>query len=634
MKFYTSAYRHGNYILHRGYEDGKRVIEKSWFKPIMFVQRPDSHFMANSWDTLDGRKVTPVHFESMRDASDFVKKYEDVPNMVVEGNTNYVAQFLTETYPGIIEYDETSINTVTIDIEVASDNGFPYADVAKEPVISITCKSNKESVYHVWGLYDYDIDKNPRNIKYYWCETEAELLKQFINWWSDPFNIPDIVTGWNSKLFDMVYLVNRITNLIGEKQAKKLSPWGLVNARSVKGMNGNDIPAYDIVGVAQLDYFDLFKKFGYKYGTQENYKLDTIANVVLGDKKLSYEEYGSLHSLYKHDFQKFIDYNIVDVELIERMEDKTGLISLALNIAYKTTSNFDQVFGTISVWDTYIYKTLTEKGITVPQNSKSYKDDFGGGYVKEPIPGHKNWVVSFDLNSLYPHLIMQYNMSPETIIAERIPGISPDTILDGAKNPKPQYSMSATGQLFRKDVEGFIPKLIEGLYAERKVIKKKMLNSEQLLANLSKTASKEERYNIERDIATFENQQMTIKIMMNSLYGAMSNAYFRYFDLRIADAITASGRLSIRWAEKNVNAYVNKILDTKDKDYIIAIDTDSIYITFQDLVKKVGLTDTAKTVAFLDKVAGEKFEPVIEKDTKPTASEIINAVFPSKSAIL
>lgn len=317
-----------------------------------------------------------------------------------------------------------------------------------------------------------------------------------------------------------------------------------------------------------------------------------------------------------------IDYNIVDVELIERMEDKTGLINLALTISYKTTSGLEQVFGTIGIWDSYIYKTLNEKGITVPQNTRANKMDFGGGHVKDPIPGHKDWVMSFDLNSLYPHLIMQYNMSPETIVPDRVAHMSPDSILGGATNPKPEYAMAATGQLFRKDQRGFIPELIEGLYAERKGIKKKMLESEQLLTNLDKNASEEEVYRIEKDIATFENQQMAIKIMMNSLYGAMSNVYFRYFDIRIADAITSSGRLSIRWAEKYVNSYINKIMGTFNEDYIIAIDTDSIYITLKDLVSKVGLTDTAKTVAFLDKVGKEKIEPVIKKAYEDLAKDM------------
>ena len=606
MKFYTSVNRFGNNILVRGINGNRRVKEKIPFKPTLFI--PDQK---GDWKTLQGQSVSPIKLDSMSEARNFMQQYEDVEGFNIFGNTNYPAQYVQEAYPGHIEFSPDAVNICTIDIEVASDDGFPFPDKAEKELISITCKSNQDERYFVWGLYDYDTSKSEKPVEYYWCETEAELLMSFLKWWNDPFMQPDVVTGWNSKLFDMVYIVNRIKNTIGEDYVKKLSPWGKVDLRPVRMMN-KEVQAYDVMGIQQLDYLDLFKKFGYKYGAQESYKLDHIAHVVLGERKLSYEEYGNLFTLYKHDFQKFIDYNIKDVELVERLEDKTGLITLAMTMAYKAGVNYDQTFGTTSIWDTFIYRVLADRKIAVPQKKHSEKTDLGGGHVKPPVTGRHDWICSFDLNSLYPHLIMQYNMSPETIINEQIPGISPDSVLQGAHNPKPEFSMAATGQLFRKDQRGFIPEIIDGLYAERKEVKKQMLNSEQELVNLSADASGMDRYKIERDIATCENQQMAIKILMNSLYGAMGNVHFRYFDIRIANAITASGRLSIRWAEHTVNGYMNKIMKTDDKDYVVAIDTDSLYIKVADLVKAVGLTDTDKTVRFLDKVCAEQFEPVIE----------------------
>lgn len=318
MKFYTSAYRHMNYILHRGYDNGKRVIEKQWFKPQLFVQREESAQLANSWSTLTGSKVSPVNFDSMKEASDYIKKYDQVPNINIQGNSNYVAQFLTQNYPGKVEYDPDVINICVIDIEVQSDNGFPYAELAEEEVISITVKNNKDDRYHVWGLYDYDASKNDRKIEYYWCESEVELLQKFLEWWSDPFNTPDIITGWNSKLFDMVYMVNRITKILGEKQMKRLSPWGIVNYKPIRDQfGGKEKQSYEVVGVAQLDYIDLFKKFGYKYGNQESYKLDHIAHVVLGDRKLSYEDQTNLFKL----LQGSKHVNINKDKSLESMED-------------------------------------------------------------------------------------------------------------------------------------------------------------------------------------------------------------------------------------------------------------------------------------------------------------------------
>lgn len=606
MKFYTSVNRFGNQILVRGYEDGHRFSDKVPFSPTLFVPNPKG-----DWTALDGTPVSAMQFSTMREAGEFIGEYEHVENFNVYGSTNYVCQYITEAYPGEIAFDRSKVNVCTIDIEVASDNGFPFPEKAEQELISITVKNNVDETYYVWGLYDYDESRSvmkDHRVVYRKCASESYLLQNFLAWWSSPRNTPDVVTGWNSKLFDMVYIVNRIKNTIGEEFVKKLSPWGRVNQRSIRMMN-KEVMAYEVMGIQQLDYLDLFRKFGYKYGAQESYKLDHIGHVVLGERKLSYEEYGSLFSLYKHDFQKFIDYNIKDVELVDRLEDKLGLITLAMTMAYKTGVNYDQTFGTTAIWDSFIYRTLAARKIAVPPNVPGEKIDLGGGHVKDPMVGRHDWICSFDLNSLYPHLIMQYNMSPETVLPEKIPGASPDTILDGFVNPKPEFSMTAHGQLFRKDKRGFIPEMIEKLYAERKIVKRNQLDAEQKLVDLDKDASIQERYQLEKTIATCENQQMAIKILMNSLYGALGNIHFRYFDIRIADAITSSGRLSIRWAEKNINLYMNELMGTEDVDYVVAIDTDSVYIKVNGLVQKFSPKDPVK---FLDRVCADKFEPIIE----------------------
>lgn len=651
MKFYTSVNRFGNQILVRGYKDGHRFTDKVPFSPTMFV--PDKK---GDWTALDGTPVSSIQLESMREAREFMQRYEDVEGFTVYGSTNYVCQYITEAHPGEIEFDRSKVNVCTIDIEVASDNGFPFPEKAEQEVISITVKNNIDDTYYVWGLYDYDVSKSvmqDNRVVYVQCATESRLLMDFLTWWSNPRNTPDIVTGWNSKLFDMVYIVNRIRNTIGEEFIKKLSPWGKVDQRSIRMMN-KEVQSYELMGIQQLDYLDLFKKFGYKYGAQESYKLDHIGHVVLGERKLSYEEYGNLFTLYKEDFQKFIDYNIKDVELVDRLEDKLGLITLAMTMAYKTGVNYDQTFGTTAIWDSFIYRTLFARKIAVPPNVPGEKTDLGGGHVKDPVTGRHEWICSFDLNSLYPHLIMQYNMSPETVMPERLPGVSIERILDGDVKNETEHSMAATGQLFRRDKRGFIPEMIEKLYAERKVVKQRQLAAEQKLVNLGHEAPKHvegnadavgfgergnsgvvdpedmpptqertftthEQYLLEKEIATCENQQMAIKILMNSLYGAMGNIHFRYFDIRIADAITSSGRLSIRWAEQVVNGYMNQLMDSGNKDYIVAIDTDSLYIKVEDLVNKFKPKDPVK---FLDRVCADKFEPEIEKGYKELAERM------------
>ena len=584
MKFYTNVSRYGNNILLRGYENGNRVKQRIPFRPTLYVE---SSKATGQYKTLYGKSVEPMEFESMKDASDFVKQYDGVPNFNVYGQTNFVTQFISNHYPYEIKFDYDQINITTIDIEVASDQGFPEPEQAKHPVISIAARNNYTDKYYVWGLNEYNLELCEYDVDYFHCETEENLLRSFLGWWSS--TAPDIVTGWNVKLFDIAYLVRRMYQILGEDQTKNLSPWKLIRERTIPTLGGREQLAYELEGVVQLDYLDLFKKFTLNtYGQQESYKLDHIAHVVLGERKLSYEEYGSLHSLYKHDYQKFIDYNIKDVELVHRLEEKIGIISLVMTMSYGAKSNYGDALGTTAIWDSIIYNELIEKNVIIPPKP-SIDHNAGkivGGYVKEPMVGAHDWVVSFDLNSLYPNIIVQYNMSPETLHY----GESEDT------------SKCANGAMFRKDFEGIIPKVIRKFYDNRVTIKKQMLEAKQ---RYEKAPTKK----LENEIANLDNQQTAIKILMNSLYGALANKYFRYFDHNIAEGVTMSGQRAIKCAEKSVNDEMNKLLNT-NKDYVIAIDTDSVYINMAPLVEKFKPKDPVK---FLDKICADHFEVVLAK---------------------
>jgi DNA polymerase elongation subunit (family B) len=545
MNFYTSVSRYSNNILYRGFENGERVMRKIKYTPTLFVPTTTE----TGWVNMKNNPVMPQNFDTMREAGDFIKKYSEVDNMPVYGMTNYVTQFIADRFPGEIKFDRDKVNVTSIDIEVASDDGFPFVEQAAHPVISITMKSNLSDVYRVWGLYDYDPNKceveGVGAIQYIKCKDEIDLLLSWLNYWHDARYCPDIVTGWNTRLFDFPYLINRVKNIIGGDVFKKFSPWGVVEQREIY-IVGRAHTTYEMAGVEQLDYYDLFKKFGYAYGTLESYKLDHVAYVVLGEKKLSYEEYGSLHSLYKHDFQKFIDYNIKDVQLVDRLEEKMGLITLAMVMAYRGGVNYSETFGTTAIWDSILYRSLLERKVVVPPKANKSKSPYPGGYVKEPSVGMHNWVTSFDLNSLYPNIIVQWNMSPETIVEGQFEnGVNVESLLS-YKNKisfTGDKAVAATGLMFRKDQEGVIPRMIRQYYDERRAIKKRMLQAKQEYENAPSKA-------LENEIVTLENNQMAIKILMNSLYGALGNNYFRYFDQRMAAAITISGQLAIKWAER------------------------------------------------------------------------------------
>jgi DNA polymerase elongation subunit (family B) len=609
MKFYTSVARVGNGICYRGYENGQRVKFRDSYKPTLFINGDRSE---TPWKTLDGKKVVEMQFDTMSEATEFMRRYDNVEQIEVHGNNNFVSQYIYQNYPNEIEYDRSLMKIACIDIEVASDDGFPEPEEAKHEVQSICLKYVGTPAIFVWGLEEKynpantELDVDPEDIYFIKCNGEVDLLLKFLQFWNSKDTSPDIVTGWNVRGFDIPYLINRITNTIGGDSYKKMSPWRVVREKIV-GSSGRQLQVFELVGIEQLDYYDLFQKFSYSYGVQESYKLDHIANVVLGEKKLSYEEHGNLFTLYKQDYQKFIDYNIKDVLLVERIDDKVGLIDLAMTIGYKAGCNYSESFGTVQLWDTYIYRELTRHNIVVPPKKENQKIDFGGGFVKAPHVGRHSWVVSFDLNSLYPHLIMQYNMSPETIVQGRTSGVTVDNCLDQTRpdTSVPDCALAANGVHFRKDFRGVLPSIIDGLYAERKGIKKDMLSQQSKVEAGDKSA--------EREITRLDTQQMAIKIMMNSLYGAMGNRWFRYYDIRIAEAITWSGQLSIRWAEQTVNEYMNKILKTDNVDYVIAIDTDSVYINFGPLVEQLGLTDKEKTVQVLDQIGQEKFEPLLER---------------------
>jgi len=604
--FYTNAFRFGKSIKYTGYENGRKVSFSVPFKPVLHVTAPVQHLA--KWHALDGSAVEPIVFPDMSEATNFIKSYKDIPAYKIYGNTNYVAQYLNEEYPGVIEWDRNVINVTSLDIECKFGDGFPEPELADQEITAITTKNNIDNTYHTFGCGVYDVSKalmRDRPVRYTQCHNEKDLLYKYISHMET--TSPDVITGWNVEFFDIPYLVNRIAKVNGEAAMKRLSPWGLVDMRETKTGFGQSTIKYELKGIAILDYMAIFKKFGYTYGPQESYKLDHIANVVLGEKKLDYGEASDLNELYEKDYQKFIDYNIKDVELIDRMEDKLGLITLCLTMAYKGGVNYDQVLGTVAIWDSIIYRDLSSKNVAVPMNSESFKGDYPGGYVKEPQVGMHDWVCSFDLNSLYPSIIMQYNMSPETILLEDELGVSVEAVLAGeVQNTLQDTALAVNGTRFCTKKLGVLPSIIQEIYTERVGHKQLQLKAQQ---ELELCTDKSEVYNLEKRIAIAKNQQMALKILLNSLYGAMGNKWFRYFDMRIAEGITLTGQATIRWAEQNLNNYLNTVLKT-DKDYIVAIDTDSVYVTLDALVKQF---NPKNPVDFLDKICSTALEGVLAK---------------------
>jgi len=601
MRFYTNVQMVGDQFLVRGYDNGEHFMTREKFSPTLFVPSKGK----TNYQTLNGEYVEPIEPGSVRECRDFIKKYENVQGFKIYGNERYIYQYISDNYPEEqITFDIDKVKLATIDIEVASENGFPDVESAAEEVLLITIQDYSTKKIYTWGLGKFQNNQN--NVKYRAFSTEYDLLNDFVHWWMD--NTPEVVTGWNSKLYDIPYIVRRMDRVLGEKLMKRMSPWGLVTEDETY-ISGRKYISYDIGGISQLDYLDLYKKF--TYTNQESYRLDHIANVELSQKKLDHSEFDTFKDFYTNGWQKFVEYNIKDVELVDRLEDKMKLIELALTMAYDAKVNYEDVFFQVRMWDTIIYNYLKKRNIVIPPKERSDKDSkYAGAYVKEPIPGIYDWVVSFDLNSLYPHLIMQYNISPETLLDEKHPSVTVDKILnqDLTFELYKDKAVCANGAMFRKDVRGFLPELMEKIYQDRTIYKKKMLSAKQ---QYEKTKNKE----LIKEIARCNNIQMARKIQLNSAYGAIGNQYFRYYKLANAEAITLSGQVSIRWIEDKMNAYLNKILKTDGVDYVIASDTDSIYLNMGPLVETVykGREKTTQSVvSFLDKVCQVELEKYIE----------------------
>lgn len=587
--FYTSVDVWGDNVLVRGFNGNRRFQKKVKFSPSLFVTcKNPTH------KTMFGQSVGELKFDSIKEAKDYIHSNKDVSNFDIFGQENWKYAFIGEAFGNALEYDESLAVKAFIDIEVQSDRGFPFPEKAEWPVTAITYKASNDSHYYTWACGEFE--STDKNVRYVNCSSEKELLSKFLNHWSNDY--PDVISGWNSKFFDLTYLVNRIRQILGEDKMNLLSPWGLLRGKTTT-IKGKEQQSFNIFGIAQLDYMDLFLKFAVpKMGAQESYSLDHIAHVVLGERKIDYSEYGDLNELYRKNFHKFVEYNIRDTALVVRMDEQLQFISLCLALAYKAGSTYDDALGTVGIWDAYIYNELRKKGVVIPLHKHSRRESIDGGFVKQPINGKYKWIVSFDLDSLYPHIILQYNLSPETLVPGRA-SFSIQQLLNREEiDFDRQYCLTARGNYFRKDVQGILPSIIEPMYAERKMVRNKM---------------REEKDPIE--YKRMDLVQHSIKILMNSLYGAMLNPYFRYFSSDMGESVTHGGQLTIQWIEKTLNEYMNKVLKTQKVDYVIAMDTDSVYLNFEPIVKQVfpDGAEKEKIVDFLDKVSTEKIQPLLKQ---------------------
>lgn len=642
MRFFTNIDLHGNNLLVREWDGSSHKQYKVAFEPTLYIPtKADSEIKTHT----GSHSLQPRRFDSIRAAREFVDRYSDTIQLF--GTTNYVAQFVAEHYDRHIEYDSAHIRVFNFDIEVFSEDGFPHADLAEAPIVSIALYDSLTDQFYVWALAADNNEQRQWNsgentpadihVNYMQFRTESALLREFVSFWHD--NCPHVITGWNITKFDVPYIINRITNILGESYAKLISPWKIVRERKFYDSFGQQIETYTVVGVSTLDYLELYLK--YTYNSEESYALDHIAHLQLGEKKLSYEEAGSLHRLYQTDFQRFIDYNIRDVWLVKKIDEKMQLLELIFSLSYYTKQPFNDTFSPVKTWETLIYHYLRERRMYAPLKKTDGKDreKFPGAFVMQPKTNGKivKWIVSVDLASLYPHLIMQYNIGPDTLVPtgslpaelEQFQSALPqsyenkiaafvDRQVDTEILKRYNVCVAANGQLFRRDHRSYVSAIMKDLYNERKKIKKEMLDAQQAVQRFEQSGIDDpaEYRRLTNKVVQLNNGQLARKIVLNSGYGAFSNVYFQFFDIRLASAITTSGQLSNRWIARHLNAFLNRLCKTDGVDYVIYGDTDSDYLCLEKIVE---LHPQAKdltleqTVDFLDKFCSEILEPEIAR---------------------
>jgi DNA polymerase elongation subunit (family B) len=602
IKWYANVSRIGDNLLVRGFNaNGEEVHDKVPYEPTLYVEHTRDYGVKNIY----GQNLKPVNFSSMSEAAEFGKQHKG-SNLKLYGSPFFAGQYCLENFSDTVDiWNKKSIRVFNIDIEVMSNDGFPEPKDAQFPITAICVHDSKFDKFFVFGDGKWQAENSELSkelvdrVVYVQCSSEQELMRKFMDFWQKfP---PNIVTGWNIETFDMPYLFNRLQN-IGMSN-RKLSPWGFSSIRSISSMMGEQ-QVIDIVGVDIIDYLPRYKK----NKVQDSYRLDNIAHIELGEKKLDYSDVGSLHNLYTEDYQKYIDYNIQDVNLVKRLDEKMGLIDAQIMIAYTACVNVSDVGGTVRTWDSLISKELWKENKVAHYHleSQDYNESIPGGYVKDPQVGKHGWCMSFDLNSLYPHLIMQFNISPETINNDfRLwPSDSPEQRMEKLLNSQKlgyvpeNHSISAAGYSFTNEFEGIVPRIMRRFYKERKTVKKQMIAKQQ-----------------RGEDASLENlRQMVIKLLLNSGYGAMTNKYYRWYDRRQGESITLSGQLVIQVAQREINKFMNRLLKTDGVDYVIAIDTDSNYVNVQPIVDKFFSNKSRdEIVDILDKIGNDQIQKCLEK---------------------
>lgn len=530
-----------------------------------------------------------------------VSKRKEINDLLATGaqccetDISEVIKFLQKRYAGKkLNPDITKFKIANIDIECESDGSFPYAEEAAYPINLISLYNFKSKRTYTFGNRPYTgnsllIDK------YQYFETEEQLLNAFIDFFKHCGF--DIVTGWNVMDFDIKYIINRCKNLGIEKT---LSP--------VDNIYVDSEGRISIGGLSILDYQTMYTEF--LKVPMSSYSLHFVSLHELGKGKLEYE--GTISTLYKNDWNTFVEYNITDVKLVTELDNKLKLIHLCITLAYQTLIPFEKTISTIPLVEGYLLKILHENKMVMNNRIDQNREEYAGGYCFAK-PGFYYDVLSFDVESMYPHLIMMYNISPETIV----------------KNPENSDGLirSPVNEVFyKKDKIGFLPTVVKGIFKERKIfntrkkitiLKNKKLSIEDTAKRLNTSAdiiAKEYQIidNEKESVDYYHLQQYVRKILLNSFYGVLANPFFHFYNVDNAKAITIGGQTLIKHLAAEINNFLISKYSLKENPVVI-IDTDSCYIEMKSIADKLKIKfdDNKKRISYYLDFINNEFKPII-----------------------
>lgn len=571
-------------------DNGQRIAVDMSFNPYLYIETTMKGDATSIFETPVRKRL----FKDTRHRSNFLK--DCGTNRVFE-NLRPEQQFLIDTYHKQnedLEFTRHPIKIQYVDIEVYCPDVFPTPEEAAQPINVITIYDSIDKCFYTWGTKR--LERKIKNCEYVYCETEQQLLECYLNYVSR--SMPDIISGWNSEGFDMPYIINRSARVLGEESIKKLSPVENIYSRLTTGAFGKQQQRWYISGVSCIDYLDVYKKFS--IGLRESYKLDSIAELELGSRKVDYGN-TNLSALADDDWQLFVEYNVQDVNLLVELEDKLRYLELLRMLAYTGLTTFESAMGTLSVITGATVIKARSKQLVVPTFIKDNINNskYEGAYVGEPQRGFQHDIISFDANSLYPNTMISLNLSPETkvgkvthkdethVYVRHVSGkefkLSHKDFLKFVHDEK--IAVSKAKVLFSQKKKGIMPEIVDNIYQQRVEVKKHLKKLKLKLSKMDK--SHEDYQKILRESEQLDIKQFTLKILINTVYGYFGNKHAPIGDPDIARSITLTGQAVIKQSNEILRNYV-KEHGVSGLDPVIYNDTDSSYISIERIMKKLG----------------------------------------------